>query len=73
MMIMGGGLISWFQGWLAGPEIIGIKASYWVGVFCFLYLAFYGWRVSRILREQGISLGQNYREVIRNNKDDLTC
>jgi FHS family L-fucose permease-like MFS transporter len=56
MMIMGGGLISWLQGWLAGPEVIGIKASYIVGVFCFLYLAFYGWKVSRILREQGIGL-----------------
>ncbi len=56
MMIMGGGLISWLQGWLAGPEIIGIKASYWVGVFCFLYLAFYGWKAGRILKEQKIDL-----------------
>jgi FHS family L-fucose permease-like MFS transporter len=56
MMIMGGGLISWFQGWLAGPEIIGIKASYIVGVFCFLYLAFYGWKVGRVLKSQGIEL-----------------
>jgi MFS transporter, FHS family, L-fucose permease len=49
MMIMGGGLISWFQGWLAGPEIIGIRASYVVGVACFLYLAFYGWKAGKIL------------------------
>ncbi|WP_317899942.1 MFS transporter [Aurantibacillus circumpalustris] len=56
MMIMGGGIVSWLQGWLAGPEIIGIKASYWVGVFCFAYLAFYGWKSSVILRSQGIEL-----------------
>jgi FHS family L-fucose permease-like MFS transporter len=56
MMIMGGGLISWLQGWLAGPELIGIKASYIVGVFCFMYLAFYGWKASKILRTQGIEL-----------------
>jgi FHS family L-fucose permease-like MFS transporter len=56
MMIMGGGLISWFQGWLAGPEVIGIKASYIVGVFCFLYLGFYGWKTAKILRAQGIEL-----------------
>ena len=56
MMIMGGGIVSWLQGWLAGPEVIGIKASYWVGVFCFAYLAFYGWKSSGILRSQGIEL-----------------
>jgi FHS family L-fucose permease-like MFS transporter len=56
MMIMGGGLISWFQGWLAGPDVIGIKASYIVGVICFVYLAFYGWRAAKILKEQGINL-----------------
>ncbi len=54
MMIMGGGFISLLQGWLAGPEVIGIKASYLVGVCCFLYLAFYGYRSKIILRKQGI-------------------
>ena len=58
MMIMGGGLISWLQGWLAGPEVIGIKASYTVGIFCFAYLAFYGWKASKILRSQGIELDE---------------
>lgn len=58
MMIMGGGLISWLQGWLAGPELIGIRGSYIVGVFCFVYLAFYGWKVSSILRSQGIELDE---------------
>lgn len=56
MMIMGGGLISWFQGWLAGPDVLGIKASYMVGVACFLYLAFYGWKSSGILKAQGVNL-----------------
>lgn len=54
MMIMGGGFISLFQGWLAGPEIIGINLSYMVGVFCFLYLAFYGFKTKQFLKRQGI-------------------
>jgi MFS transporter, FHS family, L-fucose permease len=56
MMIMGGGLISAFQGWLGGPDLIGIKASYLVGVACFIYLAYYGWKASGLLKEQGINL-----------------
>lgn len=56
MMIMGGGLISWLQGWLAGPDLMGIKASYVVGVLCFLYLLYYGWKVSGILKAQGVDL-----------------
>jgi len=55
MMIMGGGLISWLQGWLASPGVIGIKASYLVGVACFSYLGFYGWKAARILREQHVT------------------
>lgn len=58
MMIMGGGLVSWLQGWLAGADHLGIKASYIVGVFCFAYLAFYGWKTAGILRKQGIQLGE---------------
>lgn len=54
MMIMGGGFISLLQGWLGSPELIGIKASYIVGVCCFLYLAFYGYRTKIILKKQGI-------------------
>jgi FHS family L-fucose permease-like MFS transporter len=53
MMIMGGGIVSWFQGFIS--EIIGIQNSYIVGVLCFDYLAFYAWKVSGILRSQGIS------------------
>ena len=55
MMIMGGGIISWLQGLLS--ESIGIQYSYFIGVFCFLYLAFYAWKVNRILIKQGILLG----------------
>jgi FHS family L-fucose permease-like MFS transporter len=54
MMIMGGGLVSWLQGWLAKDELLGIQWSYLVGVGCFLYLAFYGWKASAILKTQGI-------------------
>ena len=52
MMIMGGGIVSWLQGTVA--DSIGIQFSYIVGVFCFLYLAFYAWKVSSILKSQGI-------------------
>lgn len=53
MMIMGGGIVSWLQGTVA--DSIGIQSSYIVGVLCFAYLAFYGWKVSGILKEQGIN------------------
>ncbi len=52
MMIMGGGIVSWLQGIIS--ESIGIQSSYIVGVVCFAYLAFYAWKVSGILRSQGI-------------------
>ncbi|TDE28327.1 MFS transporter [Flavobacterium ranwuense] len=53
MMIMGGGVISWLQGFVS--ESIGIQSSYIIGVLCFAYLAFYAWKVSGILKLQGIS------------------
>jgi FHS family L-fucose permease-like MFS transporter len=52
MMIMGGGIVSWLQGTVA--DSIGIQNSYIVGVVCFAYLAFYGWKVVSILKSQGI-------------------
>jgi len=52
MMIMGGGIISWFQGYLS--ESIGIQYSYFVGVACFLYLAYYAIRAKKELKAQGI-------------------
>ncbi len=54
MMIMGGGFVSLLQGWLASDHLLGIQASYVVGILCFVYLAFYGWKVKNILAVQGI-------------------
>lgn len=56
MMIMGGGLVSLLQGYLA--DVTSIHASYIVGVACFAYLAFYAWKVSGILKSQGINFDQ---------------
>ena len=56
MMIMGGGIVSWLQG--AVSESIGIQNSYIIGVLCFAYLAFYAWKVSGILKKQGINFDQ---------------
>lgn len=53
MMIMGGGIVSWLQGYVA--DVSTIHFSYIVGIACFAYLAFYAWRVSGILSRQGIS------------------
>ena len=53
MMIMGGGIVSWLQGVVADETTI--HASYIIGVLCFAYLAFYAWKVSGILKDQGIS------------------
>lgn len=52
MMIMGGGLVSLIQGFVADQTTI--KISYTVGVVCFAYLAFYAVKVKGILRSQGI-------------------
>jgi len=53
MMIMGGGIISIAQGFVA-DELLGIQWSYLVGVACFAYLAFYAIRAKSILKAQGI-------------------
>ena len=53
MMIMGGGLVSLAQGYVA--DMTSIKTSYLVGVVCFAYLAFYAIAVKGILRKQGIT------------------
>ena len=52
MMIMGGGIVSYLQGALA--DVIGIHASYIMGVICFAYLAFYAIRAKSLLKAQGI-------------------
>ncbi|HVW98025.1 MAG TPA: MFS transporter [Mucilaginibacter sp.] len=54
MMIMGGGIISLLQGYLASPNLLGIQFSYIVGVLCFVYLAFYAIKVKKVLINQGI-------------------
>ena len=54
MMIMGGGIISWLQGWLADQTTIHF--SFIVGVVCFAYIAFYAARMPAVLRRQGIDL-----------------
>lgn len=68
MMILGGGIIPLIQGWICdfdknGSEgIIGITwthFSYVIPVICFIYLAFYGFITPKILKRQGIELGEN--------------
>lgn len=54
LMIMGGGVISLLQGFIASPNILGIQFSYFVVVACFLYLAFYAVKAKAILKSQGI-------------------
>lgn len=52
MMIVGGACIPWLQGKLSMS--IGIHLSYIVPIVCFLYLAFFGWKVKRVLKSQGV-------------------
>jgi MFS transporter, FHS family, L-fucose permease len=54
MMIMGGGIISLLQGYLADEALLGIQWSFLVGVACFAYLAFYAVKAKSILKAQGI-------------------
>ena len=49
MMILGGGIIPLIQGKLA--DIIGIHESYWVTVFCFLYLILFAEKTKRIFQK----------------------
>jgi len=63
MMIMGGGFISLLQGWLAADNRLGIQWSYLVGVVCFSYLAYYGWKVKKILQAQGINFDKTVSDT----------
>lgn len=47
MAILGGALIPPFQGYLA--DLKGIQISFIVPVFCYFYLAYYGWKAPKIL------------------------
>jgi MFS transporter, FHS family, L-fucose permease len=57
MMILGGAIIPPMQGALADTSI-GIHASYFVAVACFLYLAWHAWQTKRVLQKQGIDFDQ---------------
>ena len=48
MMILGGAIIPPIQGKLA--DIIGIHESYWVTVFCFIYLIYFAKKVEEIFK-----------------------
>jgi len=54
MMILGGAIIPPIQGKLA--DSFGIHMSYVVAVVGFAYLIFFAWRVSSILKSQGIDV-----------------
>lgn len=53
MMILGGAIIPPLQGKLS--DVIGIQPSFFVGVICFAYLAFFAVYVKSLLKKQGIS------------------
>jgi len=54
MMILGGAIIPPLQGKLADLQSIGIHKSYWIPAIGFVYLAWFGYSVRRILQKQGI-------------------
>jgi FHS family L-fucose permease-like MFS transporter len=56
MMILGGGIIPPLQGKLS--DILGIHYSFIVPVFCFSYLALFGFLVRGVLSRQGIDCDQ---------------
>ncbi|SEW38072.1 Major Facilitator Superfamily protein [Chryseobacterium wanjuense] len=67
MMILGGGIIPLVQGWIcdfdkSSPDgIMGITwthFSYVIPILCFVYLAFYGFVTPKILKKQGIEMGE---------------
>jgi len=55
-MICGGGVISLLQGYLSADHILGISFSYFVGIACFIYLAYYAVKATKDLKKQGIDL-----------------
>ena len=57
MMIMGGGIVSWLQGFVS--DLTSINLSFIIGIFCFAYLAFYAWTVKDILKKQGINFDKS--------------
>ena len=55
-MICGGGIISLLQGYLSADHLLGIGLSYFVGIACFIYLAYYAMKAKTDLKDQGIDL-----------------
>jgi MFS transporter, FHS family, L-fucose permease len=56
-MICGGGIVSVLQGYLADHSF-GISLSYFVGIACFAYLAYYAMKAKSDLKKQGIDLDE---------------
>lgn len=56
MMILGGAIIPPVQGIFADTS--GIHLSYIIPVLCFLYLAYYAWKVSGELKKQGFDINK---------------
>jgi MFS transporter, FHS family, L-fucose permease len=56
MMILGGGIIPPIQGKLA--DIIGIQLSYLISVACFVFLAWFAFKVKAILKSQNVSFDE---------------
>jgi FHS family L-fucose permease-like MFS transporter len=52
MAILGGALVPLIQGGIA--DHFGVHISFIVPIFCYIYLAFYAWKVKGILNQQGI-------------------
>jgi FHS family L-fucose permease-like MFS transporter len=72
MMILGGGVIPPIQGKVAdyvqsqsSVPGFGIHQSYWVAVFCFVYLAFFAFVVKGVLRKQGIDFESKVDEDLQ--------
>jgi FHS family L-fucose permease-like MFS transporter len=57
-MICGGGIISVLQGYLSADHLLGISFSYFVGIACFIYLAYYAIKAKSELKNQGIDLDE---------------
>jgi MFS transporter, FHS family, L-fucose permease len=53
MMILGGALIPLVQGRMV--DAYNAHIAYCVPLFCYAYLAFYGWKVRSVLQKQGIN------------------
>ncbi len=55
MAILGGALIPLLHGKVA--DLIGIKMSFLVPIVCYIYLAFYGFKGSRLKKESPLQSG----------------